>query len=210
MVSDEVALMAEGLTHDALPEHPRGGQASSSGHASYNDPFADLAVTKVLCCTTMGPTASSPWARPCAWPRLLIRTAVPPTGDFVPMSSSSSRRRATASRTRRPRTRTRPHRCPPGTTHNSASSLDAPSSLTGPRSPPRAEPAGAPLPRRCPPLPRRRPHRQAHHSCPASAVHGAQTHGAAHGVTVEERVGGGANERASGTRVARYQPTPVE
>ncbi|KAI0067255.1 hypothetical protein BV25DRAFT_1834986 [Artomyces pyxidatus] len=85
--SDEVALMAEGLAGDGLPERPRGGDASSSQHP-YSDPFANQSIDVLHDYGSdddeFHPTSASGLnARP---PPNAIRTALPPTGDFVPMS----------------------------------------------------------------------------------------------------------------------------
>ncbi|KAI0264356.1 hypothetical protein BC834DRAFT_844030 [Gloeopeniophorella convolvens] len=84
--SDEVALMAEGLARDELPERPRGGFAESSTSRPYADPFAEQgASVEVLhdypSDAEGEPSQAAVVARPPA-----IRTALPPTADFVPMS----------------------------------------------------------------------------------------------------------------------------
>jgi hypothetical protein len=91
--SPEVALMAEGTTRDQGPERNRNGFAVSGPSQPYTDPFADRNTSSdVLPLYDSEPEAepnhasekrkhSSTETKP-----LNIRTALPPSADFVPLS----------------------------------------------------------------------------------------------------------------------------
>jgi hypothetical protein len=91
--SPEVALMAEGLTRDQLPERSRDGFALSGPSQPYTDPFADRDTSSDF----FNPYDSEPEGGPSRASEkrehpstetkpLTIRTALPPSADFVPLS----------------------------------------------------------------------------------------------------------------------------
>jgi hypothetical protein len=91
--SPEVALMAEGLTRDQLPERSRDGFALSGSTQPYTDPFADRDTSwDPLQLYDSEPEAEPSHAsekreHPSTETRpLTIRTALPPSADFVPLS----------------------------------------------------------------------------------------------------------------------------
>jgi hypothetical protein len=89
--SPEVALMAEGLARDQLPERSRDGFALSGPTPPYTDPFADGDTSwdaMNLYDSEPGPShASEKREHPLAETKpLTIRTALPPSADFVPLS----------------------------------------------------------------------------------------------------------------------------
>lgn len=100
MFSDEVALITERLGDEEDPvERPRGGwrmssrQMPSGSSGPYNDPFADQDVEFDLLHDAGSEmdddeegTIGAPAAVATKAPHPALRTALPPTGDFVPMS----------------------------------------------------------------------------------------------------------------------------
>jgi hypothetical protein len=91
--SPEVALMAEGLARGQLPERSRDGFAHSGPTPPYTDPFADGDTSwDALQLYDSEPEAEPSHASekrehpPAETKPLTIRTALPPSADFVPMS----------------------------------------------------------------------------------------------------------------------------
>ena len=91
--SPEVALMAEGLARDQRPEQSQDGFALSGPSQPYADPFADHDTSSdVLHLYDSEPEAEPNRAskkrehQPTETKPLSIRTALPPSTDFVPLS----------------------------------------------------------------------------------------------------------------------------